>query len=104
MLALVRKATVVLLVTIWFLPGPAPAHAAAAPRPPTEARPAAHHTDAPSAATTTPRPGSAADVERFAERERQAIQLESFEGGSSIGTTSIIIILLLVIVLVLVIR
>jgi hypothetical protein len=102
MLALVRKGTVALLVVIWLLRGHTPAQAAAA-RPVTEAR-AATGADAPRATTTKPLPGSTADVERLAARERQASHLEGFEGGSSISTTSIIIILLLLIVLVLVIR
>jgi hypothetical protein len=92
---------VALLVVIWVLRGHAPAQAATG-RPPTEAR--GTTADAPRAAPTTPLPGSAADVERLADRERQASHLEGFEGGSSISTTSIIIILLLLIVLVLVIR
>jgi hypothetical protein len=100
MLELVRKSIVVLLVVIWLFPGSAPAQAAPAGPPP--APPATAATLL--ATAPSPQPGSAADVERFAQRERQAGQLERFEGGSSIGTTTIIIILLLVIILVLVIR
>jgi hypothetical protein len=104
MVQLVRKVTVALLVVIWLLPGPRPAQAAGS-RPPSERPAAATGADVPRTTTTTkPLPGSVADVERFAERERQAGHLESFEGGSSISTTTIIIILLLLIVLVLVIR
>jgi hypothetical protein len=102
MIEMVRRVTVALLVLIWILPGPRFAEAADPGRP--EMPVAAAGADALRATSTKRVLGSAADVERLAAREREAGQLETFEGGSHIGTTTIIIILLLVIVLILVIR
>jgi hypothetical protein len=46
--------------------------------------------------------GNAAEIQRLAQREQQAPQLEKFRGGAhiSISTTAIIIILLLVIIII----
>jgi hypothetical protein len=60
--------------------------------------------DRPAAASkSTParRPASAAELERYAEREKDAKDLERFEGGR-IAETTIVIVLLLLIVLIII--
>jgi hypothetical protein len=49
-------------------------------------------------------PGTDEEARRLAERERQAPNLQAFEGGGrvSMGTTTLIVILLLIIILVLI--
>jgi hypothetical protein len=100
MVALVRKIIAALLVVVWLSLAGTPAQAAASlpPAPaPIPRLPAA-------AATNAARPGTAVEIERFAARERQAGQLETFEGGSRISTTTVVVILLLVIVILLLVR
>jgi hypothetical protein len=55
-------------------------------------------------ATTAPRrtPASEAELERYAEREKQSTGLERFEGGRMSDATLIIVILLIVIIIVLI--
>jgi hypothetical protein len=86
---MLRQIVVALLLTVWFSPPPARAGA-----------PAAEHRP-----STRPAPGTAAEVQQLAQRERNAQALESFEGGGrgTIATSSVVIILLLVIILILII-
>jgi hypothetical protein len=101
MVALGRKITIALLVVVWLVAG-APGHADAASSPPQEAPAPDPMTSAPLApARRAAVPGTAAEIERFAARERLAGHLERFEGGSRISTTTIVIILLVVIILIL---
>jgi hypothetical protein len=75
-------ATLAVLLTVWFCP---PARA-----------------EAPRTAIVGEGGASAAELQRLAQREQQAPQLERFQGGAriSISTTAIIIILLLVIIII----
>ena len=88
---MLRQIVVALLLTVWFSPPPARAEAPAVTQPQASSRPA---------------PGTAAEAQQLAQRERQAHALESFEGGGrggTVATSSVVIILLLVIILVLII-
>jgi hypothetical protein len=104
MVGLVRKFIAGLLVVVWLSLGATPAQAGpATPPPPPPASTAPPRLPA-AAAAGAPTPGTAAEIERYAARQRQAGQLETFEGGARIGTTTIIVILLLVIVILLLVR
>jgi hypothetical protein len=103
MVVLLRKLIATLLVVVWLSLGATPAQAAAAP-PPSPPVPAATRPVPAAAATSPATPGTPAEIERLAARERQAGQLETFEGGSRISTTTIVVILLLVIVILLLVR
>jgi hypothetical protein len=103
MVARARKIIAGLLVVVWLSLGATPAQAAAPALPPPPA-PAPLPRGPAAAATHAATPGTAAEIERFAARERQAGPLETFEGGSRISTTTIVVILLLVIIILLLVR
>jgi hypothetical protein len=54
------------------------------------------------AAETAPRPASERELERYAEREREATGLERFTGGRGQETTIIIILLVAILVVILI--
>jgi hypothetical protein len=84
---MLRRLVVAVILTVWFFPPPARAEAPGS-----------------GMSVTRGEPGTAAEAQRFAEREKEAQGLQAFEGGrgGSIATTTLIIILLLVIILVLI--
>ena len=96
---MMRRLIVAVILTVWFFPPPALAEGPRSGR--------QEQQSAPNAGTSVGRgePGTAAEAQRFAEREKQAQELQAFEGGrgGAIATTTVIIILLLVIILVLII-
>ena len=85
------KAALIILATLFSVP------AVATASPPTS--------PAPTDRVERPRPASDAELERYAEREKQAQELEEFEGGrrGTIATSTVIIILLVAILVVLII-
>lgn len=86
---MLRRIVLAVLLTTWFFPP-----AARADAPVSEAQRAHQNVSAPPGAF-----GTAAEAQRLAEREQQAQDLQNFEGGGRIGTTSLIVILLLVIII-----
>ena len=97
---MLRQIVVAMLITVWFFPPAARADA----RP--FARQEGPQPTAQPERTTAPGgvPGTDEEARRLAERERQAPNLQAFEGGGrvSMGTTTLIVILLLIIILVLI--
>jgi len=57
---------------------------------------------APPAAATRRTPASGAELERYAEREKQSAGLERFEGGRMSDATLIVVLLLVVIIIILI--
>jgi hypothetical protein len=90
---MLRRLIVAVILTVWFFPPPAQAEAARLGRQ--------------EQSVSRGEPGTAAEAQRFADREQQAQELQTFEGGrgrgGGIAATTVIIILLLVIVLILII-
>jgi hypothetical protein len=96
---MMRRLVVAAILTVWFFPPPVRAEGPRFDRQEQQST-ANGGIPAPSG-----EPGTAAEAQRFAEREKQAQELQAFEGGrgGGIGTATLIIILLLVIILVLII-
>jgi hypothetical protein len=96
---MLRRLIIAMILTVWFFPPPARAEAFRSGR--------QEQTSARNRGRLAPggEPGTAAEAERLADREKQAQDLQAFEGGrgGGIATTTVIIILLLVIILVLII-
>ena len=69
----------------------------------TSVSPPAASRSAPAAAAQTRRtPASGAELERYAEREKQSAGLERFEGGRMSDATLIVVLLLVVIIIILI--
>jgi hypothetical protein len=98
MVALFRKVVVALLLVLWLCPGTS----AAGPPEIRAATAAAPPGTGPSASARPARrtPGTREEIDRYAQRERQAGGLEHFTAGGHIGGTEIIIILCLVIIII----
>jgi hypothetical protein len=93
---MLRRIVIALVLATWFIPPPARADTPVAGQ---------QQSDRPGGAREPAGDlGSAAEAQSLAERERQAPDLENFEGGGRISmtTTTLIIILLLVIVIILI--
>jgi hypothetical protein len=85
-----RRIVLAILLTTWFVPPAARADISVSE----QHRGARQDLAPPSGAL-----GTAAEAQRLAEREQQAQDLRNFEGGSRIGTSTVIVILLLVIII-----
>jgi hypothetical protein len=103
--AAIRRFTIALILVAWFFPAAGPAgrsgQAQAAER---RAPPAATPGGAGVTGGAIPAGAPAAlnELQRLAERERQARDLEPFQAGSRVSTTTLIVILLLVIIILLI--
>jgi hypothetical protein len=85
MRTLLRRLVIASLLTVWFFPNPEIARAqgaAAAPAPPAQ--------------------GTRAEITRYADREKQAENLQDFEGGRGGGiyiSSGVVVVLLLIIII-----
>jgi hypothetical protein len=95
---MLRQIVVAMLLTVWFFPPAARAETPSSQQQRQQQTPAQARTDAPGGVR-----GTAAEIERLLERERQAQKLQDFEGGGiNMTTTTLIIVLLLIIVIILI--